>query len=544
MRLLLTLLAGVSPFAVSAALAQVKADPYAAPAVTGPSSKTVEAVGATKAASGAPYILPTAPGWSATSLLTTGDAVKGYALAGIPDGVGLFDNGDRTLTVLINHEIGSERGAVRGHGGKGAFVSRWTLNKDTLEVTGGRDFVDSAANLHLYDRKGERYVAASALVGTPEAKLLDLTRLCSADLAAVSAFYNAASGKGYNGRIFLNGEEGGNGNANRAFAWIVGDASAWELPAFGFGTTGDNADPPPSWENVVANPASGDATVVMANSDGGTNQIYLYLGAKQASGSPIERAGLANGRLWSIAVAGIASEDRASNIGIAKSLAGKGGGKRVALAAPNRGTSFLRPEDGAWDPRNPNRYYFVTTDRNNFAADGTAREGQDVTQVGRSRLWSVTFDDVTRIAPEAASVGTIELLLDGTEGGDMFDNITVDRAGRITLNEDTGNARHNAKMWQYDTESGAFAPIFKFDPAKFGDVVNATYSAPTAPFTDDKETSGVIDASEAFADAAWFRPGSQALLTVVQAHFAYDAKEAAGAALVEGGQLLLLTRPP
>src|SRR5205807_503258 len=163
--------------------------------------------------------------------------------------------------------------------------------------------------------------------------------------------------------------------------------------------------------------------------------------------------------------------DRNGNIGIQKSVAGKGEGKPVSLAATNKGTTFLRPEDGAWDPRNPNRYYFVTTDRNNFAADGTARDRQPVDQVGRARLSAVTFD-----------------------------------------------------------------------PAKFGDVVNAAYTPPTAPFTDDKETSGVLDVSDVFADAAWARPGAQVLLTVVQAHFEYDAKDPSGAALVEGGQLLLLTK--
>ena len=156
----------------------------------------------------------------------------------------------------------------------------------------------------------------------------------------------------------------------------------------------------------------------------------------------------------------------------------------------------------------------------------------------------MTFDDVTKIATDGTPTATLEMLLDGTEGGDMFDNITVDKLGRITLNEDIGNARHNGKIWQYDTNTGAFATIFKFDPAKFGDVVNAAYTPPTAPFTDDKETSGVLDVSDVFADAAWARPGAQVLLTVVQAHFEYDAKDPSGAALVEGGQLLLLTKSP
>jgi hypothetical protein len=34
-------------------------------------------------------------------------------------------------------------------------------------------------------------------------------------------------------------------------------------------------------------------------------------------------------------------------------------------------TKFLRPEDGAWDKRNHNRYFFVTTDQMDAAKDGT-----------------------------------------------------------------------------------------------------------------------------------------------------------------------------
>lgn len=539
------LLITVSALAISSAMAQsAKVDPFAAATAVGPSSKEVPAAGTTKAAPATPYVIPAAPGWSSTALLTTGDAVKGYTMVGLPDGLGAFDNGDRTITVLMNQELNSDKGVLRAHGGKGAFVSRWVINKDTLEVVSGQDFVASPDKFHFFDRTQKAYVTGAQLKSGPQAGLLSLSRLCSADLAPVSAFFNAASGKGYNGRIFLDGEEAGNANANRAMAWVVADGSAWELPAFGFGKLNDMTDPPPSWENLLANPASGDATVVMGNSDGGTNQVYVYVGAKQADGSAIDKAGLTNGKIWSIAVAGMTAEDRNTNIGLTKSIVGKGAGKQVSLAATNKGTTFLRPEDGAWDPRNPNRYYFVTTDRNNFAADGTARDGQPVNQVGRTRLWAVTFNDVTKIATDGSPVGKIELLLDGTEGGDMFDNITVDKAGRISLNEDIGNARHNGKIWQYDTNTGAFGTIFKFDPAKFGDVVNAAYTAPTAPFTDDKETSGILDVSDVFADATWMKPGAQVLLTVVQAHFEYDPKDPVGAALVEGGQLLLLTKAP
>ena len=75
-------------------------NPYAAPVNTGPSSLTVPAVGATPAVPGTP-----ASGWTCTALLTTGNHVNGYRMVGIPDGLGAFDNGDRTITVLMNHEI-------------------------------------------------------------------------------------------------------------------------------------------------------------------------------------------------------------------------------------------------------------------------------------------------------------------------------------------------------------------------------------------------------------------------------------------------------
>ena len=63
--------------------------------VTGPSTLT------------APYVLPTAPNVKTTSIFTTGDIIHGYSMVGIPDGLGAFDNGNGTFTVLMNHEIGT-----------------------------------------------------------------------------------------------------------------------------------------------------------------------------------------------------------------------------------------------------------------------------------------------------------------------------------------------------------------------------------------------------------------------------------------------------
>jgi hypothetical protein len=61
----------------------------------------------------------------------------GYRMAGIPDGLGAYDNGNGTFTVLMNHELGNTAGDVRAHGSKGAYVSDLTIDKATLSVLGG-----------------------------------------------------------------------------------------------------------------------------------------------------------------------------------------------------------------------------------------------------------------------------------------------------------------------------------------------------------------------------------------------------------------------
>ena len=79
-----------------------------------------------------PYLLSSDSHVYTESLLTVGDGVGGYRMVGIPDGLGAFDNGDGTFTVLMNHEIGDTLGIARAHGATGAFVSEWVFDKTTL----------------------------------------------------------------------------------------------------------------------------------------------------------------------------------------------------------------------------------------------------------------------------------------------------------------------------------------------------------------------------------------------------------------------------
>src|SRR5215218_9537538 len=311
----------------AAALSAIGATVALAAAITGPSS------------SEGPYVVRSQPGVVTKSILTVGDEVPKagggtYRMVGIPDGLGAFDNGDGTFTLLSNHELNAGAGIVRAHGAKGAFVSRWTISADDLTVESGEDLIQQIATWN----------ATTSTYNAP-AKGSVLGRLCSATLAPVSAFFNTASGRGYDGRIFTDGEEVG--AEGRAFGHTLAGTS-FELPALG----------KLSFENVVANPATGHRTLTVGLDDATGGQVYMYAGDKQTAGNPVERAGLADGRLYGIKVEGFPAEVPASGIPSGTRFSGvdlgdvrNSTGAALQTASVAAGvTGFLRPEDGAWDP--------------------------------------------------------------------------------------------------------------------------------------------------------------------------------------------------
>ena len=467
-----------------------------------------------------PYLKSLKPGIQFTSLISVNDLAGGYRMAGVPDGMGAFDNGNGTFTLLVNHEILNTLGVTRAHGSKGSFVSKWIINKSNLSVLSGSDLMQ---NVNLWDTTTHTYTTYNS--ANPSTKAI-FGRFCSADLPQVAAFYNSATGLGTTERIFLDGEE--TNDESRQMAHVVtgpNGGTSWELPALGKA----------SWENSVANPASGNKTVIAEMNDGTDGQVYIYIGTKTNTGSEIEKAGLTNGKPYGVKVTGFPVERvNATTInpppapGTHFDLVDLGDVTNITgvnfntISNTALVTKFSRPEDGAWDPSNPADLYFNTTDQLDLAQDALG------TQTGRTKLWRLRFTDITH--PELG--GTVEAVLDGTEGINMLDNMAIDHRGHILLQEDVGNADHNGKIWQYNIATDSLFQVAKHDPARFGDVVSGVITPATAPFNKDEESSGIIDVSDIL--------GQGTFITTVQAHYAPATNTEE---VVEGGQLLVMYNP-
>ena len=471
-----------------------------------------------------PYVVGTAPGVKVVSIASNGNGTTtpdetygGYRLVGIPDGAGAWDNGDGTFTMLVGHELPATAGVVRAHGSAGAFVSKWVINSSDLSVVSGSDLISQT---YVWNTTSQNYVQQTTA----------FTRFCSADLPSQSAFFNAASGLGTTEKLFLTGEETGSAGASQPYGRVFAaqasgsDAGkAWQLAELGR----------IPWENALASPHAQDQTIVMGTDDGGRtftsegggdpSQLYVYVGQKTNSGLAIDKAGLTNGQLHGLKVAGRLNEDQIVNgdrftlfdysTDISDDTTG------FALEAENVAngvTEFRRVEDGVWDPINKDVFYFLTTDT-------TTPSG------GRSQLWKVTFDDISN--PQAG--GTIEALLEGTEGAEMLDNMTAVANGshtQLIMQEDVGNNSRLSRHWLYNVSDDSLLEIATFDSARFGEgPTNGALTTPvTAPFTRDEEASGIIPAP--WLGEGWF-------LGTVQAHYNISGE------LVQGGQLYAMYVP-
>lgn len=500
------------------------------------------------------YMEPVAPGTTLDVLLTTGDKVNGVMWPGVPDGIGVLKDG-KNLTVFVNHELsGSNATAVaqkRANGAaSAATVSAVNIDPDAKAVTGVRDLISTIA---WYDYSTGQWgskpgaptgAAPKDEFGTPNHSTV-LNRFCSSHMAqpgALSFTTTDSSGKkvtyGYTGPAYFTGEEGG--DESRAFV-MSNSGVMVQLPKLGLA----------AWENLVPAPATGMNTVVMANEDGSAtdSQLWMYVGTKTSVGGWVDRAGLTNGQLYVMAVDGVPSDSafraqKGKNAPVSvswKAINTDVNGKEQNAQARALGTIMARVEDGAFDPNNPNDYYFVTTESNKDPKATTPNPASPKVPRDGGALWRLRFNDVKN----PTSGATLTMLLDGSEEPYLNkpDNIDVDGAGNVLIQEDPGNNDHVSRVVAYRIKDGKIATV-----AKFKDV----YFAPGAAqfITKDEESSGVTEVTDFMRKSETDTRRYYVLDAQVHASPLASRLDLAGADastkaelanMVEGGQLYLMT---
>jgi secreted PhoX family phosphatase len=270
------------------------------------------------------------------------------------------------------------------------------------------------------------------------------------------------------------------------------------------------------------------------------NQLYMYVGTKDhsAGASALARNGLDNGKLYSFRSLDPDRNSertfvRGSVTGEWVEIPGAESMTEAQLEAASdavNAMTFVRPEDGAYNPNNPNEFFFDTTGSSSGVDNG-------VNELGR--LYSLKLNSVDPLKP-----ATLRIVYNAdtvvAAGGDIAispDNLGVS-SQYLMINED-GTTESRAVM----SAKGRDGSIWRFDLVKNAGrgvgiaVATATRVAQLDPPGRDAvpvgpgiwETSGIIDASSMFGADSW--------LSDVQAH-SPTAPPSAGA--VEDGQLFLM----
>jgi hypothetical protein len=422
---------------------------------------------------------------------TTGDILTGTVIRGIPDGMGAYasENG-RGVTVLSVHEVAANDKtaalSAKTNAPWGTSVTKFNYSKSLKKFDAAEPLINS---WNFWNYKTSAYVT-TPVGGEPTGAAAGyfgwaVQRFCSAQYSPAGTFiYN---GVGYEGGLLTTGEEVT--DQSRGFA-IDMTGAAYQLPRTGFA----------AMENIMPAQKPGPNTVALISEDGSAtdSQLYMYLGKKQNTGTSVDKAGLTNGDLYVLNVP-TAATDNIFRTTIAKSTPTAATFKKIEWntdvatfhkSARDNGTTFARVEDGHWDPKNPNVFYFVTTESNkdpiatapNPATPNVTRDG--------GALWRLTFKD----AQNPLEGANLEMLLNGGESIQMSkpDNITVTDNGVIVIQEDPGGNDHVARVVAYRISDGKLATLAKFD-SKYFTATGSKY------MTNDEESSGVIDVTSMLA---------------------------------------------
>jgi alkaline phosphatase/secreted PhoX family phosphatase len=395
------------------------------------------------------------PNYQIIPLLTVGDEVpylegefgsftpsttQTYAMAGIPDGLGISKMGDKYY-VWMNHEIASPTASQISSTStgtiKGARVSLFVFDENWNAIGGKNliEFADADGTTYTWNPETGNYESATGKI----LNMLDhenFTRFCSGYLAA-SGFVDE---NGQEIPIYFAPEEttedAAAGEFARSRGWAVSpDGTALALTGLGIFAK----------EQVYAasqyRAKNSDYTVLFSTEDYKDGELYAYIGKQtedNANGfttNPSEfdlyvlRVKDANGNVF-------AYETMPENVELTgewvlvPEQAALGSQQRLSewVNAGDRSTNFRRLEDMHEDPHNPGTFYFVTTGTND-KVPGT--ETQD-NNIGKLHRFTFELDESGK-----PTTSNFEFLLQGGENtGVSYDNITVDHLGNVLIQED------------------------------------------------------------------------------------------------------------
>ena len=495
---------------------------------------TMTAAGSVSAATAVkPYVEPVGGEYRVKALFSVDDRVpllggaagQQYRMVGIPDGLGAHPNRDGTSTLYMNHELAFtalSEPVVGGPKNRGAIVSQWILDADGDPVAGRR----------AYDWVYEEntFVGPAPEVGNEAQMPRQFARYCSGFLAGRA--------DGFDRPIYLTNEESSTPDTfdgKGGLSVAIFNNELHTLPKLGRYQK----------ENTLVQPGRGTRTVVLPTEDGPAtldNQLYMYVGKKDRSknASVLARNGLDNGKLYVFR-----SLDPARN-SERTFTSGSVTGEWVELPDAEDLTdaqleaasdavgamTFVRPEDGAFNPNNRNEFFFDTTGSSSGPDDG-------VNELGR--LYSLRLHPGNPLKPATLSVVYNADTVVAAGGDIAISPDNLDASGRYLMINEDGTTESRAVM----AAKGRDGSIWRLDMVKGRvgavgvDASTATRVAQLDPPGRDGvavgpgvwETSGIIDASAMFGADTW--------LSDVQAHPPTTAPGGA-TVTVEDGQLFLL----
>lgn len=522
------------------------------------------------------------PNLIVTNMITNGEFSNGlvpgdsvYVPTGIFDGLGAYDNGDGTFTVLANSELGNTAGygyLVNGVALTGARISKFIIDKDTDDnalngyqsalISGGIGYKQ------IIDANGASVTSAAQING-------GFARFCSSSYEKANQF---GAGNGFVDSIYLTGEENSNG---LLYALDTKTEVIYALP--GLGKAG--------WETAVQVNTGSTKTIGLLLMDDNTAPLYLWVGSKGPGAGFLERNGLAKeqGNVYTWVPTGNSIGTAAGTAGVPDSADLKalapdtpaagtwalvGTGVQVALLSQSEllaranalgAQQFSRLEDASINPSNGQQAVFATTGNAAFGGADTfgnlitldlsrAFNSNGLIAVGNSTALEVIYDgdrgfDPTKIT---GSIDTdAERLYAATFGATIIrnpDNLTWSADGSIYVQEDRSVdkayfANQEASIWQVSPT--ATDPVTGQAVATRWMQIDRT-AVPTAygqtdPIPTDYgnwESSGIIDVSAIYGEQ-----GGTLFLADVQAHSLTDGNIGGTNYLVEGGQLTLIQNP-